>query len=531
MDDVIATLEGLLAGLSDESRQEVVRVAMPKLDLPWLPNPGAQTDAYLSQADQLLYGGQAGGGKSSLLLGVAANDHDRSLILRREAVELDGLISDSRQLLGARDKWSFNGSDNEWNMDFKRSIRFGSMKEEDDWRKHAGRARDFYGFDEAAEFTKSQVSSLIAWLRAPHVAGQAPRRCRVVFASNPPRSSDGQWVIEWFAPWLDPLFPNPAEPGELRWCIMVGGKTRWVDGPQTVVIDGEEYTPFTRTFIRASVDDNPFLARTTYKQRLQNIASPVLRRQLLKGDFLAGREDHEWQVIPSSWVSDAQQRWQDAPKHRRMMLAFATDVALGGGDEIVGSALHEDNWFAPLETMARETDEPFEIASWIVRHQRDEADLSVDATGGWGSGVRSHLNVHHKIDCYPVVFSAKSNFRSKDGRHTFLNKRAELWWRFFEALSPDSGEDIMLPPDPRLAAQLAAPRYLIRTGSVIVIESKEEVRKRLGSSTDRADAVIMAWSRRTAILRKSRTVVPGLPSVKPQFQVPINSRDGWMMNG
>lgn len=531
MDDVIATLEDLLAGMAPDQRAEVVRVASSKLSLPWLPNPGAQTDAYLSQADQLLYGGQAGGGKSHLLIGVAANDHDRSLILRREATELDGLISDSRTLLTGHTKWNFRGSpDNEWDWGRQRSIRFGGMKEEQDWRKYAGRPRDFMGFDEAAEFTESQVASLIAWLRAPAIKGQVPRRCRVVFASNPPRSAEGQWIIEWFAPWLDPLFANPARPGELRWCIMAKGKTVWVDKPEVVEIDGEEYTPFTRTFIPASIDDNPFLARTDYRQRLQNLASPVLREQLLKGNFLAGREDHEWQVIPGSWIAAAQKRWQEAPPHYRQMIAFSADVALGGGDQIVGAALHEDNWFAPLQRMDRSVDDPNEIAAWMVKHRRNEADLSVDATGGWGSGVRSHLKHQHGIECYGIVASKKSLHKSRDGKHTYKNVRSEMWWSFFEALSPDSEEEIMLPPDARLAAQLAAPRYTVR-GTDIIIESKEDVRDRLGSSTDDADAVIQAWHRRRALVKRSRMEVPGLPKVQAPLRPPINSNDGWMVNG
>ena len=34
----------------------------------WIPNPGPQTEAYLSEADIIHYGGQAGGGKTQLLL-------------------------------------------------------------------------------------------------------------------------------------------------------------------------------------------------------------------------------------------------------------------------------------------------------------------------------------------------------------------------------------------------------------------------------------------------------------------------------
>ena len=50
----------------------------------------------------------------------------------------------------------------------------------------------------------------------------------------------------------------------------------------------------------------------------------------------------------------------------------------------------------------------------------------------------------------------------------------------------------MLPPDPILMADLAAPTFELRAGG-IYLEPKEDVCKRLGRSTDRGDAVVMAW--------------------------------------
>ena len=44
----------------------------------WVPNPGPQTDAYFSPADELFYGGQSGGGKTDLGLGLALTAHRRS---------------------------------------------------------------------------------------------------------------------------------------------------------------------------------------------------------------------------------------------------------------------------------------------------------------------------------------------------------------------------------------------------------------------------------------------------------------------
>ena len=54
-------------------------------------------------------------------------------------------------------------------------------------------------------------------------------------------------------------------------------------------------------------------------------------------------------------------------------------------------------------------------------------------------------------------------------------------WKFREALDPNSGLDIALPPDPELMADLAAPTWELTTRG-IQIELKEKIIKRLGRS-------------------------------------------------
>jgi hypothetical protein len=46
-------------------------------------NPTPQARALESPADELFYGGSAGGGKSDLLIGAALTRHKRSIIFRR----------------------------------------------------------------------------------------------------------------------------------------------------------------------------------------------------------------------------------------------------------------------------------------------------------------------------------------------------------------------------------------------------------------------------------------------------------------
>ena len=50
---------------------------------------------------------------------------------------------------------------------------------------------------------------------------------------------------------------------------------------------------------------------------------------------------------------------------------------------------------------------------------------------------------------------------------------------------------LALPPDPGLTADLTAPRYELRV-SGIAVESKDEIAKRIGRSTDSGDAVALA---------------------------------------
>ena len=85
-------------------------------DMVWLPQPGPQSDAYFTEADELFYGGQAGGGKSDLIMGLALTAHTNSLILRRVNKDARGFMDRTEQVLGHTEgrnlslwEWKYNG--------------------------------------------------------------------------------------------------------------------------------------------------------------------------------------------------------------------------------------------------------------------------------------------------------------------------------------------------------------------------------------------------------------------------------------
>ena len=75
----------------------------------------------------------------------------------------------------------------------------------------------------------------------------------------------------------------------------------------------------------------------------------------------------------------------------------------------------------------------------------------------------------------------------------FINKRAAMWWLGKETLHPDNKNGVFLPKNDKLMAELTAVKQIDHTSANLIrVESKKEIKKRLGRSTDHADAVLMA---------------------------------------
>jgi hypothetical protein len=463
--------------LSAEEKSEIDRLISGEV---WLPLPGPQTDALESEADVIFYGGSAGGGKTDLLLGAALTQHHRSIIFRREGTQLQGIYDRLAEIVGSRD--GFNSQSKIWRLP-EQQVEFGSCQHLGDEQAYQGRPHDLKGFDEITHFLEIQFRFLCGWKRTT----KKGQRCRVICTGNPPTDSDGQWVLEYWGPWLDKDYPNPAQPGEIRWFAMIDGKDTEVESGDVFEHKGEQIRPQSRTFIPSKVEDNVFLMETDYKATLQALPEP-LRSQMLKGDFSAGMEDDPWQVIPTQWVEDAMARW--TPQGRTgEMDSVGADPARGGKDETV-IATRYGNWFDELNVYpGSETPNGPAVASLVVMHRRDGAPVHVDVIG-IGSSVYDHLS-ENNIQTVPINNAEGSQRCDKSGKLRFVNKRAETWWTLRECLDPRSRMDIALPPDRKLKADLTAPRWkLVQRG--IQIEDKEELKKRIGRSPDRGDAVVMA---------------------------------------
>src|SRR3972149_4178362 len=89
----------------------------------WVPQSKPQWLAFLSRADELFYGGAAGGGKSDLLLGLAGEVHQSAIIYRRVFPNLRFLVERSKQIYTGK-KDSYNESLHVWRFEAGNIIEF-----------------------------------------------------------------------------------------------------------------------------------------------------------------------------------------------------------------------------------------------------------------------------------------------------------------------------------------------------------------------------------------------------------------------
>lgn len=457
----------------------------------WQPFPDSpQEQAYYCEADELFYGGAAGGGKTDLILGLAGTAHQKSVIFRREFPQTRAMIERSRELYNPNDndgaKDSYNESLHIWRLASGRMVEFGAIQHEKDKEKQQGRDRDFFGWDEITQFTESQYRYVNAWNRSAN----KDQRCRVVATGNPPMTAEGEWVIRYWAPWLDDNHANPAQPGELRWFVTIEGKDIELETGDSFIHEGELMTPRSRTFIPARLEDNPILSATNYKANLQSLPEPM-RSQLLYGDFGLSIADDAWQVLPTKWVLEAQARGREQGKPDVAQRALGVDVAWGGSDETVIAPLYGNYFDELISYQGVETDNGSKTAHLVLQAQHDNASIYIDVIG-YGASAYDHLVNLNNVYVVGINNASRSKRRDKSRRYEFANVRAASYWALREALDPESGENICLPDDRRLRVDLCAPRFKIQ-GAKIAIESKQDIIKRIGHSPDRADAVVMAW--------------------------------------
>lgn len=204
-------------------------------------------------------------------------------------------------------------------------------------------------------------------------------------------------------------------------------------------------------------------------------------------------------VIPLGWIQRAVERWHDWKDAGEQEVVgrrvVGIDVARGGDDESVIAIRHGN---VVRELFAFHNSDTTETAEHASRYLNVPEAMAVVDVIGIGAGVFDLLRKWASTgsiiaSCIAFNAAAQSGRTDRLGEFRFMNDRAAAWWNMRELLDPSRGSQVALPDDEWLIQELSAPKYSHYVGGRIKVEPKEDIIKRLGRSTDRADAVVQSF--------------------------------------
>jgi hypothetical protein len=227
------------------------------------------------------------------------------------------------------------------------------------------------------------------------------------------------------------------------------------------------------------------------RRALWGTASALFQNHVL-GEFCADDEDA---VIPLRWVEAAFDRWriwdaagrpdQDGPR------VIGVDVARSGKDKTV-LAFRTGDVVTSMKTYVKE--DTMETTGRVMAALKADplATAMIDVIG-IGAGVYDRCR-EQAAKADPFHASKKTGRKDATGQFGFFNLRSCAWWTLREHLDPSrpAGATLALPPDDELAGDLTSMHYKYVSDGKIQVEGKDDIRKRIGRSTDLGDAVMQA---------------------------------------
>lgn len=238
-------------------------------------------------------------------------------------------------------------------------------------------------------------------------------------------------------------------------------------------------------FQRALPDDNPHLT-AQYRESLKNLP-PQAYKRFVEGDWDV--LDEPDQLINYEWLLKAQ---KDVP-HVSGKNYLGVDVARYGDDDsclarrngngLIGIERHHG-----LSTVQLGERVCAAITGWPVA----PGDVRIDVIGLGAGTVDYCHSQRHQVIGFNVSEKAPLDNRYKNFK--FKNKRSWAGWHLREAFRQGQIHISPTLETSRLFQDLAAWKYRISGDKVVEIESKDELKKRLGRSPDCGDAVIAAYA-------------------------------------
>jgi hypothetical protein len=141
----------------------------------------------------------------------------------------------------------------------------------------------------------------------------------------------------------------------------------------------------------------------------------------------------------------------------------------------------------------------------MIKRDWDCDSFFIDDTGHWGHGVIDNL---HTAGYHPLGVM----FHGKPIDPRYANKRAEMWFAMADWVKSGG----QLPHLPELIAEMTTPTYSFTNGKII-LEDKDQVKKRLGRSPDLGDALALTFAFPVAPRQTEKSMLYGNQNHKHEY--------------
>jgi phage terminase large subunit len=233
-------------------------------------------------------------------------------------------------------------------------------------------------------------------------------------------------------------------------------------------------------------------------------------RVRVKGEFV---HDKDGKIVSLDAIAQAQLAWDEASDAGRMQIGVdpAGDGVLG--DESAFAVRRGSKIVTVLAERGKTEEEVVayvaDLAATYRKNREPRPRVLVDAEGGIGTRVYTRLRFY--ADKHPDSFDVVAVRSSKKlwGSPEFDTVRDGLWGTVAKWIRAGGA----LPEDIKLGQELNAPSFVADKNQRYVATDKKTLRKELGRSPDRADAVCLAvWQYETDDAHESEDVAEASPA-------------------
>ncbi len=455
-----------------------------------------QVSFLAASADEILFGGSAGGGKTYGLIikalglnniGVTHPEY-RALIIRKSYEDLDTILKYQRRIYEATSnpppQWKEQAK--EWVWPNGATVSMGYLASKGDLERYIGNGYDFIGVEEVCD----TIPSLEWWqLLASRCRSDIPGLRPMICGTTNPKGKGFAWV-------------------QAHWAVAPDGKSTFQTINTEAIELGGVVIPAqskTRRYIQSLVTDNTLWSEV---QKQAYIAGLQLMSEQDRNALLYGRWDYaaaDDLLIPPSIVAAASKIDLTRQRKTTGRRIIGVDPAHQGKDSTAIihrklDTLYRLERLSKLDTMQLVS----KIRTLYLECEAEDGQapvINIDYALGVGAGDRlRELGIH----CNVINFASKAYEPEK-----YINKRAEMYGEL--ALAMQSANEYRIPPDAALIQQLSAVMIDRDSSGRLKIAPKSEIKKAVGRSPDEADAAALTYAVHIPLIGSTGSVSANTP--------------------